>query len=129
MERNITMKVFNSLMIGLGFGFVFTVLFMVMFTGFDEVTSQLLAWCIASAVFGISALVFESQKLKLIQQASIHFTICLLVTITNGFIFYREYLVIVAITFTITYIIIFVISWLLDKQRLKSINEKLSKNI
>ncbi len=121
------MKVLKQMGIGLAIGFVLTIFFMTIHTGFNEFTIPMIAWAIASMLFGVSALVYQIKKLKLIQAFIIHFLCCLVIVGVNIFLFYNEYLVPVLISFAITYIVIYVIMYLIEKREIKKMNEKLNK--
>lgn len=121
------MKAVKYIFIGLGFGFVITTISIISFIGMNYITVQLLAWLIASALYGLSTLVFESKKLNLLASTAIHFIICLAITSVNVYIFYRHAVSSVIVRFVIVYAIIYLIQWLISKNDMKKLNKKLSK--
>ncbi len=121
------MKTLNYLSMGLAFGFVFTTFFSTLFIGLNVFTMQLIAWLIACAIYGVSSMIFEVKNLKLLHATLIHFLIYLSVTGINMYIFYREYLASVIISFVLTYIILYIIMWFSEKRKIREINNKLKQ--
>ncbi len=119
------MKILNHLVVGLGIGFVFTTAMSTIFMGINEVTIQFIAWAIASGLFGLSALVFENNKRSLLASSAIHYVLCLIIAGVNIYLFYREYILTAFISFTITYLIIYIVMWQMQKNEVKHINAKL----
>ncbi len=122
------MKTCNAVGFGLAIGFVFTVGFSILFMGLNEVSAQFLAWMIASALYGLSSRIFDIKALHTAVAAVIHFVVCLSITSVNLYLFYRPYLGSVLIGFVVTYIIMFVIMGLVERHKMKQINEKLKQN-
>ncbi len=121
------MKIINAIGIGLAFGFVFTTFFMTLFTGFNETTIQTIAWLIASACYGGSALVFEIKNLKLPYISLIHYAICATITGIMTFLFYKELFLTVFVSFTIVYLICYTVMFFVESYQTKEINKKLKK--
>lgn len=121
------MKAIKYIFVGLGFGFIVTTICSIAFNGINPITAQLLAWLIASALYGLSALVFDSKKLSLPTSTVIHFIICLGVTLVNVYLFYRQAIISVIVVFVIVYIIIYFVQWVIAKNDIKKLNEKLNK--
>lgn len=121
------MKVFNYLAVGLSIGFVITTVFMAVFQADSEVTHQVIAWCIASALYGISSMVFEIKSLNTLCLSILHYIICFVITGVNIYLFYREYISTVLVSFTIIYVVIYVVIWLQERRNMRVINKKLSE--
>ncbi len=121
------MKIAKNLIIGFGIGFIFTTFFMISFIGFNDITLQVLAWFIASGIYGVASLVYENETLSLAVKNIIHFAVCLTTTLVNVMIFYKEYAVMVITCFVITYIIIFAVMWQIEKREIQKVNEKLAR--
>ncbi len=121
------MKITRYIAIGLGFGFTITTFFLVFIYGLNEITSQLLGWYIASALYGISSMIFENKKLKPIVISIISYLCCLSITGVMIAIFYREYLLAVLTSFTVLYVLIYIIMFFIEKNSIKKTNEKLNK--
>ncbi len=121
------MKTIKYLIIGLGIGFICTTFFMLLFMGFNIVTTQIFAWFIASGIYGVSAMIFENQKLSILFKCIIHYFIALSVTSVITLMFYKPYAISVAISFTIAYSVIFFIMWQVEKYNIKKMNEKLKE--
>ena len=122
------MKTIKYLMTGLGIGFICTTFFMLLFMGFNEVTTQILAWFIASGAYGVSTIIFDNHKLPMLLKCVIHYFITLSITAVVILVFYRSYAITVVITFTITYIIIFFVMHQIEKRNIKKMNEKLKNS-
>ncbi len=120
------MKIIKYTSVGLAIGFVVTTLSLVLILGFNEITEQVFAWLIASAVYGISALVFEIQSLKTLYLSIIHYAICACVTAVNIALFYSEYLMTVFVSFTVIYAVVYLLMWLGERRKIKLLNDKLS---
>ncbi len=121
------MKKLNYLITGLGIGFIFTTFFMLLFIGFNEITTQVLGWFIASGIYGLIGMIYENQKISLAVQNIIHFSVCLSTTLVMVMMFYKEYTATVIVSFVITYIIIFTAMWQIEKRKIQEMNEKLAK--
>ena len=121
------MKTFNYLLRGLGIGFIITTVSLLVFVGVNELTKQLFAWLVASAIYGLTSVIFESKNLNLLSCTIIHFFICLSITMINIFLFYRAYLVIVLVEFVVIYSLIYVVMWLIDRNKIKKINQRLKE--
>ncbi len=102
---------------------------MVTFIGINEITAQILAWFIASSLYGISSLIYKNRKMGLIPTTVIHFFICLGITSVNLYLFYREYMISVVISFTLFYVIIYIVMWLAERHQVKKLNEKLKSKV
>ncbi len=121
------MKTIKYISTGLAFGFICTVLFSITFLGLNEITSQYLAWLIASALYGMSSMIFEIKSLNQLCISAIHYLACLAITSINVYIFYTEYLVSVFICFTLSYILIYIIMWLVAKRQTEDLNNALKQ--
>ncbi len=122
------MKIMKYLIAGTGIGFICTTFFMIMFIGFNPLTAQILAWLIASAIYGLSTMIFDNQKLRFFYKIIIHYIIALSVTLCIIYLFYQPYVISVLISFTITYIIVLYAVWQIEKNNIKKLNEKLKEN-
>ena len=122
------MKTIKYLMVGLGIGFICTTFAMLLSMGLNEITTQILAWFLASGAYGVSAIIFDNSKLSLLLKCIIHYLISLSITGIVIFILYRPYAISVAISFTISYFIIFFVMRQIEKRNIKMLNDKLKKN-
>lgn len=121
------MKAIKYIFAGLGFGFIATTICIIAFIGMNSITAQLLAWLIASALYGLSSIIFESKKLSLPISTAIHFVICLGITLVNVYLFYLEAMVPVIVVFVIIYFINYLIQFMIYKNEIKKLNKKLSE--
>ena len=114
--------------IGLAIGFICVTIFTTIYTGINEGTKQLIVWGIASLLYGLSAVVFEIEKLNTLTKVIIHFCIALSITSSIAFFLYKSELISVIIGFIIAYIIIYVVMWQVEKYNIKQLNNKIEKN-
>ena len=129
------MKIKNTLMAcitGIGVGMPISILCISTLGGFDETVKEVLVWLVASALFGLLSLIFNSGKLNLILSTAIHCVGCLAVTCgactINGYSNnFFEILVSVLPVFAIVYIVIYSAAMISAKAEAKKINESLSK--
>lgn len=129
------MKIKNTLMAcitGIGVGMPISILCISTLGGFDETVKEVLVWLVASALFGVLSLIFNSGKLNLILSTAIHCVGCLAVTCgactINGYSNnFFEILVSVLPVFAIVYIIIYSAAMISAKAEAKKINKSLSK--
>ncbi len=120
------MKAIKYIFTGLGFGFLCTTLTMASIMGLNDITVQTLAWMIASGFYGLVSIIFENEKLSMLVKNIIHYALCLLVTLVLIIMFYKEYMLIVFISFTIMYIIINLIMTHFVKKDIEEMNKKLA---
>ena len=95
------MKTLKYLITALGIGFICTTFSQSLFSGFNEITTQTLAWFIASAIYGISSMLFENQKLSTLFKCIIQYAIALSVTIVTTLLFYKPYVISVILSFSL----------------------------
>ena len=70
---------------GAGIGFPVTVGCMMLVGGYNEATREILAWMVASILFGLtSGLFFQKLNLKLIVATALHFLCSLVIASTTG---------------------------------------------
>ncbi len=123
------MKLLKFVSAGLSIGFVFTTFFCLLFIGFNEITTQILAWFFASVFYGLFTLIFEIKTLKLMHASLLHYGLCLTVTGVNIYLFYRDYLGSVLLSFTLSYLVIYLVMWQVEKQKIKKLNLKLREKL
>ncbi len=123
------MKLLQHIGIGLSIGFVFTTFFSIFFIGFNTITIQFLAWLIASALYGASALLFQIKSINLLLCSILHYAICLAITAVNIYLFYTDYFVSALLSFTLSYIMLYIIMWLIERRKISALNEKLNKKM
>lgn len=116
----------KSITIGLAIGFVMTTFFVTVFNGFNEITTQLIAWCIASALYGLTAMIMRLSEKNILLVSTLHFLACFAITLVMAILFYKEVLIYVIGYFIISYIVIMLSIIISDKIKTKKINEKLS---
>lgn len=121
------MKVLKFASIGLSFGFLCTTFFMTLSIGVNDFTAQLIVWCIASIIFGVSAMISDVQRLSMLRATIIHYIICLSCVLIIANIFYQGLMSLIFGYFTITYIVIYIILYLSEKRATRHINEILKK--
>ena len=129
------MKIKNTLIAcitGIGVGMPISILCIATLGGFDETVKEVLVWLVASALFGVLSLIFNSGKLNLILSTAIHCVGCLAVTCTactiNGYSDnFFDILVSVLPVFAIVYIVIYSAAMVSAKAEAKKINESLNK--
>ena len=119
------MKLLKCVVVGLGIGFICTMLSLLLFMGINEVTLQLLAWFIASAIYGGSTVIFDCKRMSKLLKGVLHFAILACVTAVVTMLFYREYVWTVIGCFTAYYLIVCGIMCAIEKHNIKKINEKL----
>lgn len=120
-------KIAQYLQTGLAIGFVLTTVFSTISSGINDFTAQIIAWCIASAIYGVSSMVFEIESLNTLAASIMHYAICAITTTVNVIIFYQPYAISVFASFTITYIAIYLVFWQIEKQKIKKLNAKLQE--
>lgn len=122
------MQVLKNIITGLGIGFVCTVFSVVLFMGVNEITVQLLAWCVASAIYGVSATLFQIERIPRLYITIVHYLICLVTTLT---VLLRvietpvAYLFGIWGYFTAMYAVIYIVCALIAKKQVQEINEHL----
>ncbi len=120
------MKGLKYASIGLAIGFVLTTMYMILFVGLNSITTQLLGWVIASAIFGVSSIIFEGESRMPLVNGIIHYGICLVVILVMTYIFYIDYILYIFISYSISYLVIYLIIWYVEKSNVKRINQKLN---
>jgi len=122
-----------SAIIGMGFGFPVTVVCMILFGGFHEVTQELLVWMVASALYGLlSGIVFGTKMdLPLAAVIGIHFLGCNAITmgaaLLCGYVSGISDVLPVLFPAAAIYAVIYGICFLLMKQNEKEINQALKE--
>lgn len=121
------MNILKRIAVGLAFGFVITTFFLIASSTDKVVAYQVLAWCIASAIYGVSSVVYDIKSINTLCATLLHYVICLAVTGVNIYLFYREFLGGVIISFTVIYLVIYLVMWQCDRRSIGKINKKLNK--
>ena len=117
---------------GIGIGMPITLLCMALIGGWNQAVKEVLVWLVASALFGVLSLIFNSGKLNLILSTTIHCVGCLAVTCAactiNGYSdnFFEMLLAILPV-FAVVYIVIYTVSLISAKREAKKITESLNK--
>ncbi len=119
------MKLIKYIFIGLAFGFICTTFFMCLAIGFNDLTTQILAWMLASCFYGGVSMIFENESLSMLTKNIIHYGVCSLVTLVVMMLFYKEIMLAVFLSFTITYIIINILVTYYINKDIQKLNEKL----
>ncbi len=122
-------KLFNYMVTGLGFGFTCTIIGLVWNVGFNEITTQLVVWYVASLLYGVSAMIYEIESMSLFKQTIVHYIICLSITLVVLFMLYRDYMFSALIIFTIAYIAIYIKMWMINRYDASKINDALNKRV
>lgn len=115
---------------GIGIGMPITLLCMTLIGGYNGVIREFLVWLIASALFGVLSLVFQSSKINFIVATIIHCIGCLLVTCTScAVIGYSDNFVSILLAvlpiFVVVYAVIYTVSIITMKKEAKKANEAL----
>ncbi|MCI9625281.1 MAG: DUF3021 domain-containing protein [Clostridia bacterium] len=131
-------KVMEHVIVGLGIGFVVTTVCLWIFklneaTG-AEVMREFTVWLIASALYGLISLIYDSN-MSLPLSCAIHFIACALVTfiasVASGIIDYfahwYEWFIYVLPVFVLIYLVIGTGMTIVARCQAKKINEKISK--
>lgn len=63
---------------------------------------------------------YSSVGLKMLYAAILHYFVCFLITRVNISLFYREYLISALISFTLAYIMIYLIIWFYERKCIKN---------
>ncbi|MBR3971883.1 MAG: DUF3021 domain-containing protein [Ruminococcus sp.] len=129
------MKIKNILLAcltGIGIGMPITVLCMALIGGWNDAVKEILVWLVASALFGVLSLIFNSGKLNLILSTAIHCAGCLAVTCTactiNGYSDnFFEMLFAILPVFVVVYVVIYTSAMISAKKEAKKITESLNK--
>ncbi|MFI3238412.1 MAG: DUF3021 family protein [Lachnospiraceae bacterium] len=124
------MKIAKNIKSGLSIGFLMTTISVLIFNGIDKMSLELLGWCIASAIYGGSSILFEIERIKQIYINILHYIICLSTTLIMVRLFYITALLeLVGILtyFTLIYIIIYVVMVIIEKKQVKEMNKQLSR--
>lgn len=116
---------------GIGIGMPVTVLCMAFIGGWNSVVKEILVWLVASALFGVLSLIFNSAKLPLPLSTAIHCIGCLAVTCTactiNGYSNnFFEMLLSILPVFVVVYVIIYGVSFINARKEAKKITETLN---
>ena len=115
---------------GIGIGMPVTLLCMALIGGWNSAVKEVLVWLVASALFGVLSLIFNSAKLPLPLLTAIHCVGCLAVTCTactiNGYSdnFFSMLLAILPV-FVVVYAVIYGVTLINAKLEAKKINEDL----
>lgn len=117
---------------GIGIGMPVTVLCMALIGGWNDTVKEILVWLVASALFGVLSLIFNSGKLNLFLSTAIHCVGCLAVTCAactiNGFSDnFFDILLSVLPVFAVVYIVIYSTAMISAKKEAKKITESLNK--
>lgn len=117
---------------GIGIGMPVTVLCMALIGGWNDAVKEILVWLVASALFGVLSLIFNSGKLNLILSTAIHCVGCLAVTCAactiNGYSDnFFDILLAVLPVFAVVYIVIYSTAMISAKKEAKKITESLNK--
>lgn len=116
---------------GIGIGMPVTLLCMALIGGWNSAVKEVLVWLVASALFGVLSLIFNSVKLPLPLSTGIHCVGCLAVTCTactiNGYSdnFFSMLIAILPV-FVIVYAVIYGVTLINAKLEAKKINEDLN---
>lgn len=124
------MKIAKYIKIGLAIGFLVTTISVLIFNGANDMSLELLGWCIASAIYGGSSILFEIDQIKQIYINILHYIICLSTTLIMIRLFYitaLPQLLGILTYFTLVYVVIYVIIKIIEKKQIKEMNEQLSK--
>ena len=129
------MKIKNivlALISGIGIGMPITILCMTLIGGFGPVVKEFLVWLVASALFGVLSLIFNSNKMNLILSTVIHCVGCLGITCAactiNGYSnnFFEMLLAILPV-FVVVYVVIYTAALISNKMEAKKLTETLNK--
>lgn len=117
---------------GIGIGMPVTILCMALIGGWSDAVKEVLVWLVASALFGVLSLIFNSGKLNLILSTAIHCVGCLAVTCTactiNGYSNnFFDMLLAVLPVFVVVYVVIYASALISAKKEAKKITESLNK--
>lgn len=128
------MKIKNlvlALISGIGIGMPITILCMALIGGWNSIIKEFLVWIVASALFGILSLIFNSNKMNLILSTVIHCVGCLAVTCGACTIIgysdnFFDILLFVLPVFAVVYAVIYGITIINAKKEAKKITETLN---
>lgn len=124
-------ELFNSTLIGMGFGMPTTIICMILIGGYKPFFKEFIVWMIASALFGIvSNIFFSNERLGFFVAMLLNFVSCFVITIVAGAICgYADsilsLIIGIAPIFIVSYLIICGISFLSMKLEEKKINKAL----
>lgn len=129
------MKIKNTILAcitGIGIGMPVTVLCMTLIGGWNDAVKEILVWLVASALFGLLSLIFNSGKFNLILSTAMHCVGCLAVTCTACTINsysdnFFDILLAVLPVFAVVYIVIYSTAMISAKKEAKKITESLNK--
>lgn len=124
-------KIIEYAIMGLGIGFVCTTISIYAIGGMNEITKQFLGWMIASVIFGVSALLYTSDKINQLAAAIIHMVICGGTTLIVAYILgYAKSLLELAKEvfplFIVIYVVIYGLIFLFSLIDIKRVNKKLN---
>ncbi len=128
------MKIKNTILAcisGIGIGMPITLLCMTLIGGWNSAVKEILVWLVASALFGVLSLIFNSGKLNLPISTTIHCIGCLAITCTactiNGYSenFFSMLFAILPV-FIIVYALIYTVAMINARIEAKKITESLS---
>ncbi len=121
------MKLLQYMITGLAIGFVITTACFIYAIGLNEFSIQLLAWLVASLVYGAASYIFSCESIGTLPSSCIHFCICLSITLFNVYMLYRPYTIIVLTQFICIYVLIYIVFYCIERKKVKQLNRKLQK--
>ena len=125
-------KVLDHVVMGLGIGFVVSTVCLSLMRGMDETMQNVLAWMIASVLYGLISMIYDTEWLPLPGLIAVHFCGCVTVTLgTAWFLGYADSLLMLARdivpVFVLIYIIIGIGITFYARQDTKKLNKRMGK--
>ena len=124
-------NVLAHIVIGLGIGSVIFSLSIAWMSGVDNTLKQVLVWLLASALYGVVSLLYDTDFWPLPVQIAVHLLLCCGITLATAWKLYGDSLGLGLLVqsvlpgFLVVYVVISLILFAIDHRRAREINEKL----
>ncbi len=124
-------NVLAHIVIGLGIGSVISSLSIAWMSGVDNTLKQVLAWLLASALYGVVSLLYDTDFWPLPVQIAVHLLLCCGITLATAWKLHGDSLGLGLLVqsvlpgFLVVYVVISLILFAVDHRRAREINEKL----
>ncbi|MDY3618960.1 DUF3021 domain-containing protein [Agathobaculum sp.] len=125
-------KVLDYAVMGLGIGYFISTVCLSLMRGLDETMENVLAWMIASVLYGLISMIFDTDWLPLPGMIAVHFCGCVAITLGTAWILgYADSFLSLALDVVPIFIVIYILIGLgialYARQDTKKLNQKMGK--
>lgn len=119
--------------VGIGIGSIVSTIILTLVFGMTELIQNLIVWLIASAIFGLISLVYESERLTFLTATCIHAPVVFIIALVSGWILgYGEGSIVLLLErmmprIVLTYIIVHFVLFLIRRTAVQDVNSRLKK--